>query len=161
MRIISPIEKKKYILNLRGQMESWFAFGQRRFTGVVWGSFFCITSHGGFEWNRRYTSPKNRAIGFVKESGEGSEVSVILTAGLMDPVSILFLYGLYVFCIASQGGRWITPNPTEHIFAIILALVTAFISYITDSFTQRGQESLADLVTLLRNPVPIWEESYE
>lgn len=160
MRIVSSLEKKKYLHDLRHQMESWFAFGQRRFTGIVSGNFFCITSHSGFEWNRRYTSHKNRAIGFVKESGEGSEVSVILTAGFMDPVSILLLYGLYVFCIAFQGGR-ITPNPTEHIFAIILALATAFISYIADSFTQRGRESLADLLTLLHNPIPIWEESYE
>ena len=160
MRIISPLEKRKYLRDLQGQMESWFAFGQRRFTGAVLGSFFCITSHGGFEWNRRYTSPKNRAIGFVKDDGEGCEARVILTAGFMDPVSILlwYLFGIIFFSIKS--GR-ITPNLTDHIFAVVFALVIAAISYIADSFTQRGRESLADLLTLLQNPIPAWEESYE
>lgn len=160
MQIVTSIEKKEYLRELRGQMESWFAFGQRRFTGVVLGNFICITSHGGFEWDRRYTSPKNRAIGFVKDNGEGCEARVILTAGFMDPVSILLSYLFGVIFFSIKSGR-LTPNLTDHIFAVAFALVLAVISYLADSFTQRGRESLADLLTLLQNPIPIWEESYE
>lgn len=160
MRIVASIDRRRYLRSLRQQMQSWFAFGQQRFTGIVLGSFICITSHSAFEWNRRYTCHKNRAIGFVNDNGEGSEVCVVLTAGYMDPVSILILYllGLFIFTVKSaQPG----PGLMEHIFAAAFALITAVISYFIDSFTQRGRESLADLVTLLHNPVPAWEESDE
>lgn len=78
----------------------------------------------------------------------------------MDPVSILLSYLFGVIYFSIKSGR-LTPNPTDRIFAIAFALVLAVISYLVDSFTQSGRESLADLLTLLQKPTPIWEESYE
>lgn len=160
MQIITSIERKKYLRELRGQTESWFAFGQRRFTGIVLGNFICITSHSGYEWDRRFTCHKNRAIGFVKETDEGCKVSVITTAGFMDPISILLLYGSYLFAFTYRSGQF-TPDLTVHIFAIVSAVISAVISYVVDSCTQRGRESYDDLVVLLQNPVPVWEECEE
>ena len=158
MRINSPMEKKKYLHDLRQQMESWFAFGETRFTGLVLGNFLYITHHAGFEWNRRVTNEKSRAIGFVTRHGDGCEVHVICTRGLLDPVSLVLIYllGLVYFAVR---GMDMQASAIPHILAALTAVITGVISAVQCWFTERGQESMTELLTLLYDPELLWEDS--
>lgn len=163
MQIITKLEKKKYLRKLRSQMESLFAFGEPRFTGLVLGNFFYITRHAGYEWGRRYSNEKHRAIGFVTKRNDGCAVNAITIAGHLDPVSLVlyFLFLMVVFVLQNMG-KFGSPNYlSASILAVIGALAAGFISAAVSCFTEEGRTAYADLVTLLHNPVPVWEESCE
>ena len=164
MYIHSNVEKKKYLRELRYQMESWFSFGEPRFTGVILGNFFYVTHHAGHECNHRITNEKSRAFGFVTKEKNGCGVCAICTRGYLDPFSLVTLYLLLMVTVFLM----ITMNTMEVInpFAIPavcwgLAFSVFFvgvISYVQCWFTERGQESMRELQKLLQNPVRIWEE---
>ena len=155
MQITTSIEKKKYLRSLREQLDSWFAFGQSRFTGIVLGNFLYITSHAGYEWNCKITNQKSRAIGFVTDYGGDCKVSVITTRGYLDPVSMLLWYLLGVGYFLIQGIQ----SGMVHVAAAAVALLVGVWSFVADWFTERGQENMHELITLLRDPVPVWEDS--
>jgi hypothetical protein len=157
MRIVLPLEKKKYLYDLRRQMESWFSFGEARFTGVVLGNFFYITHHAGFEWNRRITNEKTRAIGFVTRHSEGCEVKTVILRGYLDPVSLAWMYLLWL------GVLWLggISGPTIYMSAVGITLVTGVISAVQCWFTERGRESLDELLSLLYNPEILWDDPEE
>ena len=165
MRIVSPLEKEKYLHDLRCQMESWFAFGQPRFTGVVLGNFLYITHHAGYEWNRRITNEKSRAIGFVTRYGDGCQVKLICFRGYLDPVSLVLNYLIYTvfvsLAVAMKTAVEVNPFviPELHLFAAGLALFIGLISFAECWFTERGHESMTELLSLLRDPEPLWEKS--
>lgn len=163
MRIISSLEKKKYLRDLRAQMESIFAFGEPRSTGLVLGNFFYITRHAGYEWARKYSNEKHRAIGFVTGRSDSCAVNVICIPGHLDPVSLVLYYLLCMVVFVIHDAQTVgSPNYlTASIWAVVCSLAAGFISAAVSCFTDRGRTAYADLVTLLRNPVPIWEESYE
>ena len=154
MRILSPLDKKKYLHHLRYQMESWFAFGQTRFTGVVLGNFFYVTHHAGYEWKRRITNEKSRAIGFVTQHGDGCEVRAICLWGYLDPVSLICGYLLALGLLKIKGVNY----PMDHILAAVTSVVAGVISAVQCWFTERGQESFDELLSLLRDPEPLWEK---
>lgn len=155
MRIVLPLEKKKYLHDLRCQMESWFSFGETRFTGVILGNFFYVTHHAGYEWNRRITNEKSRAIGFVTRHGEGCEVKVVFLWGYLDPVSLIWMYFLSLGLLQLKD----VSSPMIHLLAAVIAVVTGAISAAQCWFTERGQESMKELLSLLHDPELLWEDS--
>lgn len=148
MRIVLPLEKKEYLHDLCQRMDSWFSFGESRFTGVVLGSFLYITNHAGYEWNRRITNEKSRAIGFVTRHGDGCEVKVIFTWGYLDPVSLIWMYLLMLGILQLRDPG----SPVAYILAAVIALGICAISAVQCWFTQRGQQTFDDLLSLLYNP---------
>ncbi len=165
MYIHSDVEKKKYLRELRYQMESWFAFGDTRFTGVILGNFIYITHHAGHEYNRRISNEKSRAFGFVTKEKDGCGVHVICTWGYLDPFSIVSLYlvAMLIISVASFMQTMemaINPFATPAVcwgIAVSVLFVSA-ITFVQSWFTERGQESMRELLTLLQNPVRIWDE---
>ena len=155
MRFVLPLEKKEYLHDLRCQMESWFSFGESRFTGVILGNFFYITKHAGYEWNRRISNEKSRAIGFVTRHGEGCEVKAVFLWGYLEPVSLIWMYFLLLGLLQLKD----VSSPTIHIFAAVIAVVTGAISAVQCWITERGQENFDELLSLLYNPIPPWEDS--
>lgn len=155
MRFVLPLEKKKYLRDLQSQMESWFSFGEPRFTGLVLGNFFYITRHAGYEWNRRITNEKSRAIGFVTRHGEGCEVRVVFQWGYLEPVSLIWMYFLSLGLLQLRD----VSSPTIHLLAAVIAVVTGAISAVQCWFTERGQECFDELLSLLYNPEILWEDS--
>jgi len=156
MQLLSSIEKKRYLQGLRSQMDSLFAFGQQRFTGLVLGNFIYITSHAGYEWNRRISNEKSRAIGFVHQRGDGCVINVATVRGYLDPVSLIlwYLFGLCFFVL--KGGF---PIPAFwHWISAGIALAIGLVSAMQCCLTYNGEQSKADLMTLLENPIPLWEE---
>lgn len=160
MQTYSKVAPKRYRLALREQMESPFAFGQTRFTGLVLGNFFYITHHAGYEWNRRITNEKSRAIGYIKQHGDGSLVKAVCLRGYTDPFSLLCMF---LFCALFFFLRGADPF-REPIFlwtSIAITLVCALGSAASCWLTQRGQESMFELLILLENPVPFWKEQQD
>lgn len=148
MRIVLPLEKKKYLRDLKSRMESWFSFGESRFTGMILGNFLYITSHAGFEWNHRITNEKSRAIGFVTRHGNGCEVKVICTWGYLDPVSLIVMYLLLLAVLRLSD----IGSSTVPILAAVISVATCVFSAVQCWFTERGQENFDDLLSLLYNP---------
>ena len=141
MEIQSKVEKKRYLQCLKDQMESPFAFGETRFT-----------------------DEKSRAIGFVTRRDGGCAVHAIFTWGYLDPISLVsaYLIGMLLtfLMLSMETMEWINPFAIPTVCWGIAAAVLFFgvISYVQCWFTQRGQESMRELTTLLENPVAPWEE---
>ncbi len=160
MRFDASVKKKKYLRELRLQMESWFAFGQPRFTGLVLGSFFYITRHAGYEWNRRVTNEKHRAIGFVTKQGERCAVHAVFIPGYLDPLSLVWYYLICMVIFWIYGlNPWVHFVP--NIIAVGVALLSGVISAVASCVTERGREAFDDLLTLLNDPVRFWAASEE
>ena len=87
----SRLQPKAYL----GALKSCFSFPlaffhSERVTGIVLGRFFSVAYHSPWEWNRRITSECNRAIGYVKGTGEGTEIHFIRSRGLLSPFWLVF-----------------------------------------------------------------------
>ena len=57
MRLSSPLQARKYLTSVKMRMSGHFDHHER-FTGFFLGSFFHITHHAEYEWDRRYKSLK-------------------------------------------------------------------------------------------------------
>lgn len=156
MQLIAKIEKKRYLRGLRSQMDSLFAIGQQRFTGVVLGNFFYISSHAGYEWNRRITSEVSHAIGFVHKREDGCTVNVACLRGLLDPVSLILMFLFCLGCFLIQGGGQL--EAFGYWLSAGITLFVGLISAVQCCLTQNGEMCMQDLISLLKNPVPFWEE---
>ena len=159
MRIIVPIERKRYLYELRQQMGSFSDFWSERFTGVFFGSFIYVTHHAGHEWNRKITNEKSRAIGVVTKHGNGCAVNVILTRGYLDPwwMAVFFCLFVALFAVASRGE----VDPQMYKTAGIVTAVLGVSSYLQCWFTEQGQRGMMELRSLLQNPLRFWPDEDE
>jgi len=160
MRAVLSINKKYYLHELRQQLGSFSDLWSERFTGIILGNFIYVTHHAGFEWNRRITNEKSRAIGFVTKHGDGCVVNVILSRGYLEPLwmSFFYLLGLLPAVLDSQVQAWHEIPRELHIWALVFSAIMGISSYIQCWFTERGQYSMRVLIDLLRDPVCLWSE---
>lgn len=173
---LSPLNKRKYLYELRERMSPWSDFGLSRFTGLILGSFFYITNHSQFEWDRRNGSPKCRAIGFVTKSGDETQVWAICTYGDIDPITMVrnfliwFLLVFFILTVETLGPvsgniidlfSSILTNPQPYLcgaaFTVLVGLGTAIGCW----WTERGRENMYELRILLENPMCLWEDGAE
>ncbi len=89
MKIQSELSAQRYLFAMKDRMAGHLEFGNERFTGFFFGSFFSVTYHSGYEWNRRISNQKNTAIGFVRKDANGCSVSFICLKGLLAPAQFL------------------------------------------------------------------------
>lgn len=154
MIIRSALPYRQYLFELKKNLDGIFAFGEERVAGTVIWRFFSITSHAGYEWNRRITNEKQRAIGFAKPDGDGTKIYCIRLAGLTNPISLLAMFLLAMFLLgmvllAAKGGSSLAELfQGALLFAGFMALFTA----ITDSWTERGMEAYRTLTAYLLDP---------
>lgn len=160
MRIYSQLTKKQYLTEMRRQLGSFSSWGDERYTAIILGSFFWVTYHSGYEWNRRITNEKNRALGFVRDSYGGCTVHCFCTRGYLDIVS-----GLAMFAI-SFGLCWFLtwfmslsdPVLNEMLLflplieSVFATLVTAVTSFVHTGMTERGCWGRLMLLALLHHP---------
>jgi hypothetical protein len=158
MIVLSNLSKEAYLEEFRSQVKgNYFCFGEERFTGFVIGNFFSIAYHSGYEWNRRYTNEKNRAIGFVRKNGAGCKVYAVRLRGYTNPLSLIILFAVFLglFALdqqnyASGWERWF--NPTNIWFALLGTVISAGISAAAAALTERGQQGWAMVTSLLHCP---------
>ena len=154
MRYIAPLEKERYLCELRQQLGSFTDFWSERFTGIIFGNFVYITHHAGFEWNRKITNEKNRAIGFVTKHGDGCAVNVICTRGYLELFWMIFHYLLGLPLLMLVGdGPWL---PNIHVWALAFSVIMGITSYIQCWLTERGQAGMCELHSLLQDPTSFW-----
>ena len=155
MIIRSELPYKRYLCELKANLGSIFSLGEERVAGTVIWRFFSITSHAGHEWNRRITNEKQRAIGFAKPDGDGTKIYCIRLAGLTNPISLvgLYLFGILVF-LAKGGFTLASGGLSSDIWwlCLVVTLVTAGITALTDSWTERGMEAYRTLTAYLIDP---------
>lgn len=154
MKVHSQLPYREYLLAMKQQMDSFFAFGMERFTGIILGRFFSVTYHSGYEWNHRITNEKNRAIGFVRPRGDGTEVVCIRLSGLTNPLSLICLFAVFFLCGSVSSLR------DRLIFSAVATVFTAGGTAITDSCTERGEEGGRVVSAFLINPSDFYSTVY-
>lgn len=153
MKVVSELHYDEYRAAMKEQMGRFTAFGMERFTGVVLGRFFYITYHSGHEFNRRITNEKNRAIGIVGSSEQGTKVSALCFAGYTDPVSVILLYLCSLLCIYSLSlANGIGFSAGMYAYAVIPTGICAILTAIQTAVTQRGQEGRRIVEAFLLDP---------
>ncbi len=157
MKIRSDLPKEQYLDAMKSQIGSFAAFGSERFVGTILGSFFSVTYCSGSEWNRLITNEKNRAIGYVRQAEQGTEICCIRLAGLTNPVSLIILFVVCLIMFAASGEFGFI---TSCIASLCCTVLTAPISALTDSLTERGQEGNRIVTAFLHNPQDFYGNIY-
>lgn len=160
MTIHSDYSKKTYLKALKHGMDSHFQFLTERATGFFLGSFFLVTYHSGWEWNRKITNEKNTAMGIVSPEGNGCKVRFVNIKGYLAPHYFFWFWLLSCLCL-----YFYTPDPSYTLItAVIMLPVTAVILGIDamfQSMTERSDEGERELINILRDPVKLFSYHYE
>ena len=156
MRIKSPFTPKEYLSAMKNNMSGHFEFGAERFTGFFLGMLFYVTYHSGYEWNRRVTNQKNAAMGYVKQTEYGCEVHFVRFRGMMCPLVFLqyLVMVLIPFLLVSLTySIEITREFLMHAIGIlILVLIFVPIGTFIEACTERSQDGLRTLLSMLLDP---------
>lgn len=157
MQIQSNLPKELYLNSMKMQMGSFYAFGSERFVGTILGRFFSITYCSGWEWNRQITNEKNRAIGYVRAGEHGTEVHCIRLAGFTNPLSLISFFVIFLTMFAAFGGFGLALSA---IASLCTTILTAAVTALTDSLTERGQEGQRIVTAFLHNPQDFYGNIY-
>lgn len=149
MIIRSELPYRKYLFELKNNLDGIFEFGEERVAGTVIWRFFSITCHAGHEWNRRITNEKQRAIGFAKPDGDGTKIYCIRLAGMTNPISLVGMFLLCMLFIVIRGG---IPLDVMLQMSLVTTAFAALMSAITDSWTERGMEAYRTVTAYLIDP---------
>lgn len=155
MRISSPLPAKKYLTAVKMRMSGHFEHTER-FTGFFLGPCFHITRHAEYEWDRRYNSPKNAAVGYVRETDEGCEIRFFTARGLLCPAQFIF-YFLFFSVVLISGLAWRgvldeVGVPVSIGISFVAMLFPALISALFEGATDRSWEGRRALLALLEDP---------
>jgi hypothetical protein len=154
--IHSEKSQEEYLQAIVNRMDSVTRFGEERFTGFRKGKFFYVIHHCGHEWDRRFTNPKNSAIGYAESAEQGCDIHFLKFKGLFCPSQFLLILAVFVlggflsFLLNSMGTFLDLPlyfAITTPGFLILCALETLF-----ESMTERSMEGEDALLSLLHDP---------
>lgn len=151
MKVKSKLPCNAYLLEMRESLSSFTDFGRERLIGFVVGNFFVITHHADFEWNRRITGEMHSAIGFVKAEDTGTKVICMRTAGALNPISLIALYCFSLLCTLFNGLLFESTG-LSMLIALVVSLIAAGITAITNSVTEQGAEGRKTLTAFLIDP---------
>lgn len=156
MRLKSSLSRKEYLAAMKRRMGSFTDFGAERFTGFFLGSFFSVTHHAGYEFNRRITNEKNSAVGLVKHTAEGAEIKFIRLKGLTTPQALcaqfLVYFAAMFLLFFFEGFIGSLAVMIAAAFSLGMTLFIALFTAICDSFTQKGEEGAKVLLAFLIEP---------
>lgn len=163
MNILSAVPKDEYLEAMRSEMGSFTAFGSERFVGTVIGPCFSVTYCSGCEWNRKITNEKNRAIGYVRSTPEGTQVRCIRLTGFTNPASLLIYFVTYfLMVLAVQINQGVIVGlALTVVLALIGTIVTALYTALTDRLTERGQEGYRVVTAFLHDPRDFYGKIYQ
>lgn len=143
MKVLISQLPKEYKNDLKGQLDSPFLFGQRRWTGYCFGPFFSVHYYSGKELGRRNYPIMNKARGIIRRIDGKTVVSYFIFRGLTDPVSLIILFLLTALIFKGINA----PEPI--LFAIIWTLLIACSTAFYTIFSEAGQTETADLERFL------------
>lgn len=170
MTIYSALNKKEYLDQMRQRMDSLLNMGDERYTGIIVGSFFWVTYHSGYEWNRKITNEKNRAFGFVHDDSTGCCVRCVCTKGYLDPFAMIPLFTFLLILTSLVGSLTMLDNGGDFRdeflaftlgFSAVYTLIFAVASFIQVSMTERGCQGKSYLMALLHHPEDPYNHIYD
>ena len=156
MVIHSPFPKKDYLRRLKASMDSHWSFLAERCTGYFLGPVIYVTYHSGWEWNRRISNQRNTALGFVRSSGEGTQIRYILFKGMLAPHYLLALFLFYAVLFPllafADGGNtiaqeWLLP------LTLISTLISAGLVTWMECLTDESYDGAIRLQRILTKPI--------
>lgn len=165
MVLTASLSREEYLSAMKDMMSPHTEFGVERFTGFFLGSWFYVTHHGDYQWNRKITCQKNAALGRVNQSENGCEIHFIRFRGPLCPMVALslflmgFLMGV-VMCAFSGLAEELGFRTCLLVclaavgipLAIMLPLCTLF-----ESMTSESEDGRRRLLSLLHDPVNPYE----
>lgn len=157
MILSSTLSPNQYLSHLKEQMGGHFSFGMERFTGFFSGSYFCITHHAGYEWNRKYTNQKNCALGFIRKTETGCEVRFIRFKGALCPPQfigltlMMFILMLLMFLLEYQDFHVLVLAVCAGL-SLIITSMAALIATFFECLTPESEEGRKILIALLMDP---------
>ena len=155
MKLSSSLTTREYLIAMRMRMSGHFDWNER-FTGFFLGSCFHVTHHAGYEWDRRYASPKNAAVGYIKETENGCEVRYFLARGLLCPTQFISYFLTFTLILIAMMAFHdllsVASIPVCIGIGFVGTLVPAFISAAFEGLSERSFEGRQALLALLENP---------
>lgn len=147
MQIHTNHNTNTYLYELKQAMGSSTDFGVERFTGLVFGHFFCVTHHCSYEWEYRHTCQKNTAIGVVQNSNQGCAVKYFTTAGELRPQMLIPIYLISIIVSLVFAGNM-------GIAAYIIGYYTlaVVLDAIIEPMTQASKDGKKSLHALMADP---------
>lgn len=156
MTVQSELQTKDYLPALRRQIDNRITFGQEHISGFVLGNVFSVTYHAGYEYDRRYSNPKNSAIGYIRQSESCCEVHFLHTTGLLYPfgylLTVLGTAALFLFFVVMNQAPEMLTAPIMLGFTFLFPFFPILVSALFESFTDRSQDGAATLFAFMRNP---------
>lgn len=147
MVILSTHTAGDYLYELKENMGSSTDFGIERFTGVIWGRFFCVTHHCSYEWEYRYTCQKNTAIGIVQDLADGCTVKYFTTTGELRPQMLIPIYLISIIVSLVFAG-----NMGIAAYLIGYCTLGAILDAIIEPLTQASKDGKKSLHSLMADP---------
>lgn len=156
MKLQPKQSAKDYLASLSGRMDSVSNFGTERFTGFHIGKFFYVIHHSEYQYDRRFTNPKNAALGYVKDTENGCEISFLKFKGILCPSQFFLYYIITILLgIIIYGIKLVNELSLAVVLLaiytplfILIGSVYAFI----ESMTDRSMDGEAALLALLEDP---------
>lgn len=137
MKLETSVFKKDYLAGLKQSLSSPLRLGTERFTGIVLGSFFYVTYHAKYEWNRRITSQTTTAMGFVRSTGYGCDVHYLRFRGQLAPHYVIFNLILIEGLLYLYFSEIISEAPSFFLITGILSALVILFSCAVSSFFER------------------------
>lgn len=136
---------------LKQNLEQPFSFHSERFTGFAVGPFFYVIHHAQFEYDRRYHSPKNAALGFMRSTPTGCRLRFMTFRGLLCPSQFLLVMAICYFLSLFPASRYNDVLTKPVLLAILLGvmLICAGVNAFVESLSDRSEEGRDKLLYLL------------
>ncbi len=151
MILSGKISKQKYLAALKNQMGSLLHIGKKRYTGFFLGSFFYITRHSAWEWNRRITNQKSAVLGFLKSTNDGCNAYFLRFSGGFCPPTFLFIFLFVEFSMLIMppiaGNPWLNA-----LVGIGLTFLIAGGLTFAEMLTEEGEDGREALLYMMMNP---------
>lgn len=154
--IHSEYTASEYLEHMNERLESHLSLGRERFCGLTGRKYFYVIHHCEQEWDRKYASPKNAALGYVVESEEGCDVHFMTFRGLLCPSQLLlalvgtFVAGFFALWLANALQHILTPM--FWILWLLLNAIMAPLYALFESMTDRSEEGANALISFLYDP---------
>lgn len=155
--IHSELSKEEYLASVKSSYSSPFDFFCERFTGFCIGNFFYVIHHCEHQWDRKYNTPKNAAIGHVVSTEGGCDILFLTFKGLFCPSQFLILSFLVLLMplissVLHPGTLVLYGLWQFWITYLIFIFLGAGIATLFESMTDRSTEGENALLSLLYNP---------
>ena len=156
MKITSPLSPDNYLAAMKEKMATRDSAmgGLERFSGLFMGRCFYVTHHSEHDFEHRRPAPLNAAIGYVKPTADGCQITYFTARGNLCPGQFLFLFiTLTTMLIIASAITESTVNvPDSLITGFLCILIFASITTLIECTTERSEEGKKTLIAFLNDP---------